>query len=93
MRHTKSKKGAVAIKLDLDKAYYRLEWSFVYEILRDNGLPISLVEVIMRLVSIGSCRLLWNGEVTEVIRLSNGLRKGDPMSPYLFVLCMEKLGQ
>lgn len=42
------------------------------------------MDVITRMVTTGTCRLLWNGEVTEVITSSKGLRQRDPLSPYLF---------
>src|SRR4051812_37208593 len=66
--------------------------SFIEESLRDAALPEELISVIMRMVSMSCCRLIWNGEKTDMIKLIRGLRQGDPLSPYFFVLCMEKLG-
>lgn len=43
-------------------------------------------------ISSSSFRVLWNGEQIANFTLAQGLRQGDPLSPYLFVLCMERLG-
>lgn len=81
------------LKVDLEKAYDCLEWAFIEETLTDDGIPNGLVSVIMHLVSSSSCRLLFNGDVTNEIKPSKGLRQGCLLSPYLFMLCMERLGR
>jgi len=46
----------------------------------------------MSSISATSISLLWNGSRTEHFQPLRGLRQGDPVSPYHFVLCMERLG-
>lgn len=59
----------------------------------DMGLPQKLVKVIMKCVTRASFRLIWNGECTELVQQSRGIGQGDPISPCVFVLCLERLAQ
>lgn len=68
----------MVVKLDLEKAYDRLEWPFVEDTLVDADLPPHLISIIMKCITATCCRLLWNGEVTDPIRPTRGLRQGDP---------------
>jgi len=91
MRQKKGSKGYMAIKIDLEKAYDRLRWPFIRETLLEARLPQLMVDVILNCISLTSFSILWHGEKIEAFSPSRGVRQGDPLSPYLFVLCMERL--
>ncbi|KAH9666643.1 putative ribonuclease H protein [Citrus sinensis] len=60
MRKKTGKRGLMAIKVDLEKAYDRLNWSFIFETLQQTGLPIHLSRLIMECVTSASMNILWN---------------------------------
>nr|XP_025692546.1 uncharacterized protein LOC112794781 [Arachis hypogaea] len=91
MRKTKSKKGSMAFKIDLEKAYDRVDWRFLETSLIKFGFPVATINLIMACVTSSSLSILWNGNRLQSFKPIRGLRQGDPMSPYLFVLCMENL--
>lgn len=91
MRNKGGKTGQMAIKVDLEKAYDRLSWDFIQETLGVIGLPMDLIRIIMECITTVSMQLLWNGELTESFSPSRGIRQGDPLSPYIFVMCIERL--
>lgn len=93
MRKKQGDVGYMAIKIDFEKAYDRLKWSFIKETLGEMNFPLLLTDVIMECVSTTSMRVLWNDEPTQSFTPSRGIRQGDPLSPYLFVMCMERLNQ
>ncbi|KAA3462686.1 reverse transcriptase [Gossypium australe] len=74
------KKGLMAVKLDMGKAYDMVEWNFVEEIIKKLGFDSEWVALLMKCVTTMSYSVVLNG-----------VRQGNPLSPFLFLFCGEGL--
>jgi hypothetical protein len=93
MMHSRmyGKNGYMAVKLDMSKAYDRVEWHFLEAVMVAMGFAKEWAKLIMMCVRTANYSVLVNGIPVGKIWPTRGIRQGDPISPYLFLLCAEAL--
>jgi hypothetical protein len=85
------RQGYMAVKIDMSKAYDRVEWEFLRSVMSNLGFDPRWIRLIMMCVTTANYEVLVNGIPAGRINPTRGIRQGDPISPYLFLICAEAL--
>ena len=79
------------IKLDIEKAYDKLNWQFMEKMLETYGFCQGWVKWVMGLVTTPFFNIILIGSLTITFHPTQGIRQGDPLSPFVFILMAEGL--
>ena len=87
----RKKKRWVIIKIDFEKAYDSVSWKFLYYMTARMGFCEKWVHWIKKCLESSSISILVNGSPTKEFKPSRGLRLGDPIAPFLFLIAAQGL--
>lgn len=68
-------------------------WGFIRNTLTELNLPSNFIKLDLNSITQVSIFVLWNGGIIENFTPTRGIRQGNPLSPYIFVLCLGKLSK
>lgn len=89
----KSKEKLYMFKVDFEKAFDSLNWGYLDSIMAQMGFSIKWREWLHACLSSSCASVLVNGSPTEEFEITKGVRQGDPLSSFLFIIAMEGLNQ
>lgn len=87
----KGKEGFIALKLDMSKVYNQLKWDFLEAMLLKLGFANWWIQLLMSCVRSVTYFILINGQPHGHIVPTRGIRQGDPLTPYFFIICAKAM--
>ena len=87
----RTNESSILVSLDQEKAFDRVNHTFLFRLLSHFGFGSDFIKWIRTLYAGANMTIIINGYLTEQIELKRGVRQGDPLSPLLYVLCVEVL--
>jgi len=85
----REKRECLILKVDFEKAYDSVDWGFLKYMMRRVGMEEKWVRWMRACVFGGNMSILMSGSPTEEINVQRGLKQGDPLAPFLFLLMAE----